>query len=253
MKLDNPLVSIIIPTYNRAHLIGETLDSVLAQTYKNWECIVVDDGSTDYTDELLGFYTKKDSRIQYHHRPTNRKKGANACRNYGFELSVGGYILFLDSDDLIEIFCLEERVNYFKIKKSDFIIADTGTLKGHRKSILPINNSNKAETFLLSFLNYKLPWTVMSVLWKREILEKFKFNDSLTRFQDVEFHIRILMYSDFSYYRISKVDNFYRVRKGDKRKNDQNHREGVVYSLLILLDEFSEDFKKDKKNIKKIS
>ena len=58
-----PLVSIIIPTYNRAHLIGETLDSVLVQTYTHWECIVVDDGSTDGTDALLATYCKKDSRF----------------------------------------------------------------------------------------------------------------------------------------------------------------------------------------------
>ena len=74
-----PLVSIIIPTYNRAHVIGETLDSVLLQTYCNWECIVVDDGSSDNTSEILDNYCKKDTRFQYYIRPTNRKKGAGSC------------------------------------------------------------------------------------------------------------------------------------------------------------------------------
>ncbi len=62
--MNNPLVSIIIPTYNRAHLIHETLDSVLAQTYTNWECIVVDDGSSDNTEEVLESYINKDFRFQ---------------------------------------------------------------------------------------------------------------------------------------------------------------------------------------------
>ncbi|MEC7784130.1 MAG: glycosyltransferase family 2 protein [Bacteroidota bacterium] len=106
----NPLVSIIIPTYNRAHLIGETLDSVLAQTYTHWECIVVDDGSTDGTDEVLATYVEKDSRFQYHHRPKDRPKGANVCRNYGFELSKGKYIQWLDSDDLIGQEKIDEQV-----------------------------------------------------------------------------------------------------------------------------------------------
>ena len=64
-----PLISIIIPTYNRAHLIGETLDSILVQTYPNWECIVVDDGSTDTTADVMREYIKKDNRFQYHQRP----------------------------------------------------------------------------------------------------------------------------------------------------------------------------------------
>ena len=98
--MNNPLVSIIIPTYNRAHFIGETLESVIAQTYENWECIVVDDGSTDYTDELMEYYCKKDTRIQYHHRPDIKPRGANACRNYGFGVSKGEYINWFDSDDL---------------------------------------------------------------------------------------------------------------------------------------------------------
>ncbi len=77
---EQPLVSIIIPTYNRAHLIGETLDSVLAQTYTNWECIVVDDGSTDATDELMAKYCAKDARIRYYHRPDLHLSGGNGAR-----------------------------------------------------------------------------------------------------------------------------------------------------------------------------
>ena len=77
-----PLVSIIIPTYNRAHLIGETLDSVLAQTYQNWECIIVDDGSSDNTDEVIGAYVEKDSRFKYYHRSDkDLPKEPSASRN----------------------------------------------------------------------------------------------------------------------------------------------------------------------------
>ena len=65
----NPLVSIIIPTYNRAHLIKETLDSVLTQTYTNWECIIVDDGNSDNTEEVINSYIAKDQRFKYCHRP----------------------------------------------------------------------------------------------------------------------------------------------------------------------------------------
>ncbi|MGZ0017461.1 glycosyltransferase family 2 protein [Yeosuana sp. AK3] len=77
-------------------LIGKTLDSVLAQTYTNWECIVVDDGSKDGTEQLLYEYCKKDSRFQYFQRTKDRPKGANACRNYGVELSRGAYINWFD-------------------------------------------------------------------------------------------------------------------------------------------------------------
>ena len=61
-----PLVSIIIPTFNRAHLIGETLNSVLAQTYPYWECIIIDDGSTDNSKKIIGEYVKKDFRFHYY-------------------------------------------------------------------------------------------------------------------------------------------------------------------------------------------
>ena len=77
-----PLVSIIIPTYNREHLIGETLDCVISQTYTNWECIVVDDGSHDNTPEVIKSYFNNDERIKFYNRPDYKNKGASSCRNY---------------------------------------------------------------------------------------------------------------------------------------------------------------------------
>jgi len=97
-----PLISIIIPTYNRAHLIGETLDSIIAQTYQNWECIVVDDGSDDDTEEVMKSYIQNDNRIYYYHRPEEHLPGGNGARNFGFEKSTGEYIQWFDSDDLME-------------------------------------------------------------------------------------------------------------------------------------------------------
>lgn len=119
--MNRKLVSIIIPTYNRSHLLGETLDSVLSQTYLKWECLVVDDGSNDYTDELMEFYCELDERIRYYRRPNHRSKGANACRNYGFELSKGAYIQWLDSDDLISKNKLEEQVRLLEQENEDAV------------------------------------------------------------------------------------------------------------------------------------
>jgi len=95
-----PLVSIIIPTYNRAGIIGETLESIIKQSFSDWECIIVDDGSTDSTEAVVKEYTEKDSRFKYYRRPHEIIKGANSCRNYGFKKSAGKYINWFDSDDL---------------------------------------------------------------------------------------------------------------------------------------------------------
>src|SRR5690606_10638879 len=112
MNPTQTLVSIIIPTYNRAHLISETLDSVLAQTYTNWECIVVDDGSSDNTDELLRTYCDKDDRFKYFHRPDTHRPGGNGARNYGLDNAKGDYITFLDSDDYIAHYAIEDKLKY---------------------------------------------------------------------------------------------------------------------------------------------
>ena len=76
--------------------------SVLTQTYVNWECIVVDDGSTDLTIDVVQKYCNKDARFKLYNRPHNRQKGGNAARNYGFEQSLGEFVNWFDSDDLMK-------------------------------------------------------------------------------------------------------------------------------------------------------
>src|SRR5690606_16321033 len=125
---EHPLVSIIIPTYSRAHLLGETLDSVLAQTYTNWECLVVDDGSTDETEALLKTYITKDSRFQYHKRPDTHLPGGNGARNYGFNLSKGVYIQWFDSDDLMVVNKIESSVYEIQNKQKDLVVSNCNFL-----------------------------------------------------------------------------------------------------------------------------
>ena len=107
--MTNGLVSIIIPTYNRAHFLGDTLNSVISQTYTNWQCLVIDDGSSDDTENIVTGFCKKDQRIQFYKRPESILKGANSCRNYGFELSSGEYVNWFDSDDIMLPDFLEKK------------------------------------------------------------------------------------------------------------------------------------------------
>ena len=91
----NPLISVIIPTFNRAHVLLRAVDSVLKQSYKNFELIVIDDGSTDHTDELLSSYVRE-GKIQY---LKQENKGVSSARNFGVKSSKGDWLAFLDSDD----------------------------------------------------------------------------------------------------------------------------------------------------------
>src|SRR5690606_927984 len=167
--MKQPLVSIIIPTFNRAHLIGETLDSVLSQTYTNWECIVVDDGSTDSTDALLASYCEKDARIQYHHRPKEHLSGGNGARNYGFKLSKGEYIQWFDSDDLMLNSKIEIKLRE-AIKNNADIIVDTPSEEIHQINVNDLTKKLKvfeSNTFYRDFGLGKCPLITDDVLVKR--------------------------------------------------------------------------------------
>lgn len=106
----NPLISVIVPTYNHGIYLPETLDSVTAQSFTDWECIIVDDGSTDNTENIAKGFCQKDSRFQYF---LKNNGGLSAARNTGIRKSSGEYVLPLDADDLIGNTYLEKAVKRF--------------------------------------------------------------------------------------------------------------------------------------------
>lgn len=187
-----PLVSIIIPTYNRAHLIGETLDSVLNQTYQQWECIVVDDGSTDDTETLLQTYIDKDSRFQYHKRPDTHLPGGNGARNYGFEVSKGAYVQWFDSDDVMFKNMLEDKIQQAIRHQADIVVAKH-TVKGQKalkKEELQPKVFNSAE-FYIDYILGKYPMITNDVLIKREVVKEHRFDENLHKAQEFEFFARL--------------------------------------------------------------
>lgn len=117
-----PLVTVIVPAFNYAHFISQTLDSVRGQTYQNWECVVVDDGSTDDTREVVARYVERDARIRYVHQ---QNSGLSAARNTGIKHSRGEFLQFLDADDLIEECKIEGQVEYLETHKDvDLVYGD---------------------------------------------------------------------------------------------------------------------------------
>jgi glycosyltransferase involved in cell wall biosynthesis len=209
-----PLVSIIVPTYNRAHLIGETLDSIIAQTYTNWECIIVDDGSTDDIVSLLANYIAKDNRFQYHQRPIDRIKGANSCRNYGFESSIGKYIKWFDSDDIMYPTFLQKQVALLEEKRElDFCVclAD-GFSDNEKKKVVYKANRQPTSDRLTAYLVKNHFFFTASPLWCASILKcKVLFDEDLADSQETDFHFRMLSY-DVKY--IFTKDVLFSIRRG---------------------------------------
>lgn len=110
------MISVCIPTFNRAEYLAECLDSIQRQTFKDWEAIVVNDGGTDSTDKLMEYFTK-DKRIKYFHRDKNM--GIAFTRNEAVKLSEGEYIAVMDSDDIMSPDRLDKQIK--KIKGLDFV------------------------------------------------------------------------------------------------------------------------------------
>lgn len=258
--MNSLLISIIIPTYNRVNLIGDTLDSVLAQTYTNWECIVVDDGSTDKTNKLLAVYCEKDPRFQYHQRPNDRSKGANACRNYGFELSKGEYIKWLDSDDLISCDALFSQINTLKTNsknKNTVVTAKWNYFKDNIDDIKPelkeINkNYANGIDLIYDFGNYNtfLPSHVY-LISRNIIIKSGLWNEALLINQDGEFFVRVLLNaSEIIHAKDGMV--YYRYSVSEDNVSSFSNSRKSIDSILswILIDTYIKVYTKEMKTIK---
>lgn len=211
------LVSIIIPTYNRAHLIGETLDSIIAQTYQNWECIVVDDGSTDHTDEVLRQYCQKDTRIRCHHRPDEHLPGGNGARNYGLSLIKGNYIIFFDSDDLMTKDHVQIKLEAIQLYRVDYVIAKTK----YFNSTLSLEDYYSFQNYSVTIENYlfeNVNWLTLDILVKSSIIKGIFFNENLKSGQEYNFYSKLVSKSH-KYKFLAKVVSLRRHHNNSIRTN----------------------------------
>lgn len=226
------LVSIIIPTFNRAHLLGETLDSVLAQTYGNWECIVVDDGSTDNTAALMTNYVAKDARFQYHYRPKDRLPGGNAARNYGFELSKGEFVQWFDSDDIMLEDYLKSRLEV--IKKDTDVVFCAYTYFNENGLQNRVSNNIFSGNIIEDLINSKLSFSPLSYLIKKEILTDCRFDEELKQAQDADFFFKLFTSrNDLRILHISEV--LYYVRKHNKSIGSIDNRSGLKLNSRFIV------------------
>jgi glycosyltransferase involved in cell wall biosynthesis len=235
------LISIIIPVHNRQELIKETLDSVLAQSYQNWECIIVDDGSTDDTWKTLEGYFLKDSRFRIHKR--NREpKGAPTCRNIGLEKSKGEFIIFLDSDDVLGNWALESRNNYiekYNRNKIDVILSQS--FEFNNQDLLNRQlRSSYGSNINTEYLNYNKPIGTPNPTWKKSFLQKnnITWYEKISVFQDVMFHIEAFNYNPNFGWSEEIPDVFIRVENGYSKISNSNEL-GKVLSRLTLLEDLS--------------
>jgi len=220
------LVSIIIPTKNRGHIINETLDSIICQTYTNWECIIVDDGSNDNTETIITTYILKDARFKYYKRPNDYPSGGNGARNYGFKKSKGTYVNWFDSDDIMYPNKIEIQVKAFT-GKLDFV-ACYGRHFGTHTSTLVIKETHNDPLYDYFFNTHSFP--TPSILWKKDfLLNKSLFNNKLVIYQELEFHYRMLAHRPT--YLIRK-EELYKVRRGHQSIVVNRSKSKFKYSTL---------------------
>lgn len=205
-------VSIIIPTKNRCLLLCETIESVCQQTYQNWEAIVVDDGSIDDTIEQMTRLSKQEPRIHLFERKGDRS-GAPVCRNQGIAAATGEYMIFLDSDDTLAPFCLEQRVRIMQADPAlDFAVFPCQLFRQQPGDLALLWNQATSEPDIDRLLHlHDVPWQTTSPIWRRNTLNQLgNWDESLLRWQDWEFHLRALI-KGLKYKKFAEPDCFWRI------------------------------------------
>lgn len=194
----NKIISIIIPTYNRKNMILDSIESVLNQTYKNFEIIIVDDSSNDGTENLIKDKYKGEKRIKYYKNSENIGPGKSAKR--GYDLSIGDFIIFMNDDDFyIDNSYFNKCINlYLTYENISLIASDTIVYYQQTKKIsvrelnLPLKIDNQTYFLQLGLPSYPKPPTMLSVMYKRENLEYVGINE-IEEIGDLDIYQRALL------------------------------------------------------------
>lgn len=233
------IISIIVPVYNVEKYLPKCIESIIGQTFKDIEIILIDDGSIDSSGYICDEYSKKDSRIKVIHKENG---GLSDARNAGLNVCSGKYIGFVDSDDYIENDMYEMLYNFLKIHDLDVAMCETYYIeincKRKCKYFAPKVLERKNEIIEEIFAN-KCGGSAIGVcnkLYKRKILEDIRF-DKNKFYEDVFFSLKW----------IEKTRRFGRSSEGKyfylQRENSINHQRKFYIGILHIIDAYSENLK----------
>lgn len=191
--MNEPLISVIIPSYNRAFILTDAINSVLQQTYKNIELLFVDDCSTDNTEEIVNNIT--DSR--FHYIRLEKNSGACTARNREIKEAKGDYIAFNDSDDQWHIDKLEKQLSFLNKNNADIVLCKMECKNNNGKflHLFPNYTEDKSISYL-SLLEYNCTST-QTLFGKTECFKKILFDDKLPRLQDWDEVMRLAQFYKF--------------------------------------------------------
>jgi glycosyltransferase involved in cell wall biosynthesis len=237
-----PRFSIIIPTFNRAELIRETIDSISQQTYGNWECIVVDDGSTDNTREIIEEFSKTDPRIKYVHQENAER---SAARNNGIEHAKGEWICFLDSDDHFLPENLSEFYNFIQTKHEEkcmlinqalIVSSDNST-----PTCLSQPDSNPIEFLLVN------PVTPSRVCVHRDIVQQIRFDEDIVIVEDAVLWLNIA--TNYPVYVSNHIGVKYHLHDSNSVNRKGTGSIKMYKGLRLAKKKYPETFKKISRNL----
>lgn len=194
------VVSVIIPMYNSEKYIGQTLESVLCQTYKYIEIIIIDDGSNDKSSLIIDEFVEEygDEKIKYYYQENS---GVSVARNNGINKASGKYIAFLDSDDLWERSKIEKQIDLIKKKEAKFSYC--GAIYWFMHKNLKLNNTNRYKNSItiediVRYESLQLPWSPSEWIIEKKLIEdnKIMFRSNCNWGEDIEFLIKILSFTE---------------------------------------------------------
>lgn len=232
-------VTIIIPVYNREQTLVRCLDSILAQTYKNLEIIIINDGSTDHSGEIIHSYARKDARV---FAITKENSGVSDSRNLGLKSAHGDYIQFADSDDWLPERATELLVEAMEKNRSDLVIADYCRVHGRQLyqsgAIEDAGTLSRAEFAQVmmekaSDFYYGVVW---NKLYRRKIIKKYKllFSEELQWCEDFLFNLEYLRYT--AQVEVIKEPVYYYVKTKGSLVSTQTTPGNIIRTKLLLYD-----------------
>ena len=238
---ENFLISIVIPVYNAEKYLEQCLNSIQNQTYKNFEVILVNDGSMDHSESICMDFVKVDTRFKYF---TKVNGGASSARNFGLDYVLGDFITFIDADDWVDENHLEVLINNIKENNSDMAVSSIKKFdssnnfyfrmySNQEKYLLNYNKLNREEFLVIlpklihASNSYKI---AVSKLFKKELLSDIRFNESIVYGEDLEFFFKI--YNNIN--SISYVDEVtYIYRLHNERTSSKFNQQYAEQVLLI--------------------